>query len=53
MVKFARLNLIEAWPRKGLFDVILCVGHAESLSGFAHEPEQLQPADCRKPQAAS
>ena len=79
MVQFARLNLIEAWPMKGPFDVILCrnvmiyfdretqarlverfaallppggvlcVGHAESLSGFAHGLEQLQPAVYRKP----
>lgn len=28
---------------------ILCVGHAESLSGFAHGLEQLQPAVYRKP----
>lgn len=24
MVKFARLNLMEAWPMRGLFDVIRC-----------------------------
>ncbi len=83
MVRFARLNLIEAWPMKGPFDVILCrnvmiyfdretqarlvdrfaallppggilcVGHAESLSGFAHGLEQLQPAVYRKPGSAA
>ena len=83
MVKFARLNLMEAWPMRGLFDVILCrnvmiyfdresqarlvdrfaallppggilcVGHTESLSDFAPELEQLQPAVYRKPDAAS
>jgi len=83
MVRFARLNLMDAWPMKGPFDVILCrnvmiyfdretqarlvdrfaallppggilcVGHAESLSGFAHGLEQLQPAVYRKPGGAS
>ncbi len=83
MVKFARLNLIAAWPMRGQFDVILCrnvmiyfdretqarlvdrfaallspggilcVGHAESLSGFAHGLEQLRPAVYRKPGDAS
>jgi chemotaxis protein methyltransferase CheR len=32
---------------------ILCVGHAESLSGIAHGLEQLQPAVYRKPGGAA
>ncbi len=78
MISFGYLNLMERWPMKGPFEVImcrnvmiyfdratqerlvgrftellapdgvLCVGHAESLTGIAHGLEQLQPAVYRK-----
>ncbi len=79
LVRFGKLNLMDAWPMKGPFDVImcrnvmiyfdratqerlvqrfaqllppggiLCVGHAESLSGIAHGLDVVQPAVYRKP----
>lgn len=79
LVRFGQLNLMDPWPMKGPFDLImcrnvmiyferatqerlvrrftellppggiLCVGHAESLSGIAHGLEVIQPAVYRKP----